>query len=157
MEGKNERLANILNSMEAAMPESVIPVSSKMAQLQIGTLEKAAGFPEKLKERLDKLTASSHNSFNDNLIYGSYYMRELQDYKTASTILGQLVADRPNSGKAVGLLVTAYEMDDNYEPAIDVLREWLVNYPDDKNARLRMREIQAKKNTTGNVDSKDKR
>jgi len=142
-EGNKEKLAALLASMEELMPESVIPVISKMAQLQIGAMEKEAGFPEKMEIRLKKLLANPNNTFNDRLIYGSYYMRELNDYKAASAIFEELVIDQPNSGRAVGLLVSAYEMDENYTSAIEALREWLVNYPTDDNARLRMREIQS--------------
>ena len=156
MEGNKEKLSSLLTSMEEKMPESVIPVNSKMAQLQIGTMEKEAGFPEKMKDRLDKLLEGPKNSFNDKMIYGSYYLRELKDYKTASTIFEELVAEQPISGRAVGLLVTAYELDENYESATAALGEWLVNYPSDKNARLRMQEIQAKVKTAESNDDKEK-
>jgi len=152
MAGKKEKLAILLASMEEVMPESVIPVSSKMAQLQIGAMEREAGFPEKMEKRLEKLLAHPNNSFNDKLIYGSYYMRELKDYKAASAIFQELVVDQPNSGRAVGLLVSAYELDENYVSAIEALREWLINFPTDDNARQRMREIQAKVNTLLNEE-----
>jgi len=155
-EGNKKKLANLLASMEEVMPEEVIPVNSKMAQLQIGVMEKEAGFPEKMRERLGKLLSGPKNTFNDKLIYGSYYMRELEDYNTASGIFKELVGEQPNSGRAVGLLVSAYELDRNYESAIEALREWLVNYPTDNNARLRMKEIQEKLNIEENDDNKEK-
>ena len=155
-EGNKEKLANLLASMEEVMPEDVIPVNSKMAQLQIGAMEKEAGFPEKMRERLTKLLSGPKNTFNDKLIYGSYYMRELEDYNTASVIFEELVQEQPNSGRAVGLLVSAYELDRNYVSAIEALREWLVNYPTDNNARLRMKEIKEKLNIEENDDNKEK-
>ena len=155
MEGKKENLSSLLNSMEEIMPESVIPVTNKMAQLQIGVMEREAGFPEKMRERLDKLLSYVNNTFNDKLIYGSYYMRELKDYKTASTIFEELVVEKPNSGRAVGLLVTAYELDENYLSAVEVLREWLVNFPADNNALQRMQEIRALADAPLNDDSKE--
>ena len=155
MEGKKENLSSLLNSMEEIMPESVIPVTNRMAQLQIGVMEREAGFPEKMRERLDKLLSYVNNTFNDKLIYGSYYMRELKDYKTASTIFEELVVEKPNSGRAVGLLVTAYELDENYLSAVEVLREWLVNFPADNNALQRMQEIRALADAPLNDDSKE--
>lgn len=155
MEGKKENLSSLLNSMEEIMPESVIPVTNRMAQLQIGVMEREAGFPEKMRERLDKLLSYVNNTFNDKLIYGSYYMRELKDYKTASTIFEELVVEKPNSGRAVGLLVTAYELDENYLSAVEVLREWLVNFPADDNALQRMQEIRALADAPLNDDSKE--
>ena len=154
-EGNKEKLANLLASMEEVMPEDVIPVNSKMAQLQIGAMEKEAGFPEKMRERLAKLLSGPKNTFNDKFIYGSYYMRELEDYSTASVIFEELVQEQPNSGRAVGLLVSAYELDRNYVSAIEALREWLVNYPTDNNARLRMKEIKEKLNIEENDDNKE--
>lgn len=155
MEGKKENLSSLLNSMEEIMPESVIPVTNRMAQLQIGVMEREAGFPEKMRERLDKLLSYVNNTFNDKLIYGSYYMRELKDYKTASTIFEELVVEKPNSGRAVGLLVTAYELDENYLSAVEVLREWLVNFPADNNALQRMQEIRALADAPLNDNSKE--
>ena len=156
MTGNREKLATLLASMDEVMPESVIPVRNKMAQLQIGTMEREAGFPEKMEKRLEKLLASPNNSFNERLIYGSYYMRELKDYKAASAIFKELVADRPNSGRAVGLLVSAYELDENYAAATETLLEWLVNFPTDNNARQRMQEIQMKINAPLIDDDKEK-
>ena len=152
MAGNKEKLVTLLASMEKVMPESVIPVISKMAQLQIGAMEREAGFPEKMEKRLEKLIAYPDNSFNDKLIYGSYYMRELKDYKAAMAIFQELVVEQPNSGRAVGLLVSALESDNNYASAIEALREWLVNHPTDKDARLRMLEIQVKIDAALNDD-----
>ena len=149
LDGNKSKLAGLLESMEKVMPESVIEVQSKMAQLQIGAMEKKAGFPEKMRVRLEKLVANPRNTFNDKMIYGSYYMRDLEDYKTAAEIFSELVGEKSNSGRAVGMLVSAYELGGEYESAANVLREWLVNYPADSNARLRMNELRAKIKTAG--------
>ena len=134
--------------MEEVMPESVIAINSKMAQLQIGAMEKEAGFPEKMRVRLEKLISDPRNTFNEKMVFGSYYLRDLGDYTTAANIFRELVSEQPNSGRAVGMLVSSYELGNEYESAVDVLREWLVNYPADSDARLRMNELQAKIKTT---------
>jgi len=147
-EGNKSKLAGLLASMEEVMPESVIAINSKMAQLQIGAMEKEAGFPEKMRVRLEKLISDPRNTFNEKMVFGSYYLRDLEDYTTAANIFSELVSEQPNSGRAVGMLVSSYELGNEYESAVDVLREWLVSYPADSDARLRMNELQAKIKTT---------
>jgi len=143
-EGEKEKLGELLNSMEKNVPEDIIPVTSRMAQLQIGSMEREAGFPERMEKRLAKLLINPRNTFNDRLIYGNYYLRELRDFDRAAKIFRELVDERPNSGRAVGMLVSAYDLSKDYSGAIGVLNNWLGLHPDDNNARLRMFEFREK-------------
>jgi len=143
-EGQKEKLADILASMQKNLPEEVIPITSRMAKLQIGSMEREAGFPEKMDKRLEKLLSNPHSTFNDRLIYGNYYLKELGDFETAAQIFSELVEERPNSGRAVGMLVSTYEISKNYSGALGVLNNWLELHPNDNNARNHTVELQAK-------------
>jgi len=143
-EGEIDKLAKLLASMQENIPEDVIPISSRMAKLQIGSMEKEAGFPEKMEERLENLLSNPRSTFNDRLIYGNYYLRELRDYETAAQIFNELVEEKPNSGRAVGMLVSTYDNSKDYAGALRVLNDWLALHPNDENARLRTVELRAK-------------
>ena len=143
-EGEKDKLIKLLASMEENIPEEVIPITSRMAKLQIGSMEKEAGFPEKMKKRLENLLANPRSTFNDRLIYGNYYLRELGDFETATRIFNELVVEQPNSGRAVGMLVSTYDESKDYMGALRILNDWLVLHPNDNNARLRMDELRAK-------------
>jgi len=143
-EGEKEKLGRLLTSMQENIPEEVIPLTSRMANLQIGSMEREAGFPEKMEIRLKKLLKNPHSTFNDRLIYGNYYLRELRNFQKAEQIFNELVEEQPNSGRAVGLLVSTYELSENIEGALRVLNNWLELHPNDSNARLRTVELRAK-------------
>ena len=143
-EGEKEKLGRLLASMEKNIPEKTIPLSSRMMKLQIGSMENEAGFPEKMEERLKKLLTNPRSTFNDKLIYGNYYMRELGDYEKAAQIFNELVEEKPNSGRAVGMLVSTYDLSNDYAGALRVLDNWLELHPNDNNARLRTAELRAK-------------
>jgi len=143
-EGEKEKLGRLLASMQENIPEEVIPITSRMAKLQIGSMEKEAGFPEKMEKRLEQLRANPRSTFNDRLIYGNYYLRELRDFETAAQIFNELIEEQPNSGRAVGMLVSTYELSENYTGALRVLNNWLELHPNDNNARLRTVELRAK-------------
>jgi len=97
-----------------------------------------------MKKRLDNLLANPRSTFNDRLIYGNYYLRELGDFETATRIFNELVVEQPNSGRAVGMLVSTYDESKDYMGALRILNDWLVLHPNDNNARLRMDELRAK-------------
>lgn len=133
-QNNSENLAAILDSMQVAIPEEVIPISRKDVVLQVGRFYFEAGRPEELERRLEYVLNYRRPTFRDKLAIASIYMNELQYYAKAEQIFSELVSIDSISGPAVGGLVRVYELTERLDKAISLLDRWLAKFPEDKNA-----------------------
>ena len=142
-----------LDSMEAKMPEDVIPITNKSAYLRFGVLYnealQAGGLQEvsradELQSRLEVLVRQSAASPKELVEYAKVYMSELQDYDSAQKILEQLLISHPADSEIVGLLVRIYEIKEDYNRAVDLVSQWLNYHPQDDGAIQLLDQYRAK-------------
>ena len=78
----------------------------------------------------------------DLQLLGEHLLR-LRDFKSAAKILEEVYQSNPRDAKSLGLLINAYNLSGNREKAVKPLEEWLVSYPNDKNARKILESIKS--------------
>ncbi|MCL5019901.1 MAG: DUF2723 domain-containing protein [Patescibacteria group bacterium] len=129
--GQRDSAVAVMDSMEAVMPESVIPIPNAQVIEEIGRLYFFSGRPEELRKRLDYLV-SLPSVINDKerlYNYAAMYSQLLKDYEKSQDILKKLVAMTPEDGRIVGMLAMNYKAQQKYELALDVLKHGLLLIP----------------------------
>lgn len=134
-QGMKDSALAILDTMQARIPEEVIPIRNKDVYLQLGILYHECGRKEELERRLKVLRSRRNVSLNDQLKYASVYLYQLNDYDSAIEILEGLLISNPGNPDVTGLLVRSYEKAGRLKDAVAVLEQWLRLYPGDDSAK----------------------
>lgn len=131
---EKDKMVAILDSMETRLPEEVLPIEKNDIYLQLGMLYHEGGRSEELRERLERLRNKPRNTLRDQLQYASIYFQYLKDSETALSILEPLYLSNPQNMEIISLLIRIYEATQNYERALTLLDDWLIQHPNDKGA-----------------------
>jgi len=128
-EKNDSAIKDTLDAMEEAIPETTIPFANRSLRLYNEGLEYIAG-----TKSLDSLLNRNTNQ-NDLLVMSEYLLRRIGRPESAVPILENIYAQNPSNPKTIGLLISAYQMNNNLDKAIEPLEEWLKLNPNDTNAR----------------------
>jgi len=134
-QGKRDSVVTVLDSMQAKMPEEIIPITNKEVYIQLGILYSECGRPDELYRRLENLRNRKNVTANDLIKYASIYLYQLNDHDNAIDILERLIAQNPSNPDVIGLLVKSYETAGRYKDAVAILDQWLRLHPEDDTAR----------------------
>ncbi|MCK4716587.1 MAG: tetratricopeptide repeat protein, partial [Candidatus Marinimicrobia bacterium] len=132
--GDKDKMLAVLDSMEARLPESCLPIRNEDTYLQLGMLYHEAGRSEDLRKRLDKLMSSRSLSAKKKVKYASIYYQYLKDIETSRSILEPVYEENPDNVELISLLIRLYEESQDYSSATRVLDNWLTAHPNDKGA-----------------------
>ncbi len=144
-----EKIVAILDSMNAKMPEKVIPMHNVNLKLGIAQFYADAGKPEKLKEAITQVLAQEKYYRLDaalkmKMAQLSIYL--LKDADGAVKILEPLYAADPNNPEILGTYIMALENKNDLEGAATLLQTWTSVHPQDTQAKMKLDEIQQKLN-----------
>jgi len=106
-----------------------------MDYLQIGRLYAEAGRTDVLKERLDRMLSEPDATMQQKINYGQWYIQYFDDLAPAESLFTDLYAQDPNNGQIAANLVRIYELRGKWDPAYNVLNQWLETHPGDSQAR----------------------
>jgi tetratricopeptide (TPR) repeat protein len=132
----NESLKEILKMMDKNIRPDVIPWKSKYL-----SMIKDAFYVVTDSSYIDTIFANVKTE-KDLQLLGEHLLR-LRDFKSAAKILEEAYQSNPRDAKSLGLLINAYNLSGNREKAVKPLEEWLVSYPNDKNARKILESIKS--------------
>ena len=163
-----EKAVSVLDQMRFNIPESTIPITSEDLHYQVARLYGDLDRKDSMKSILDELLAMGGLSPSNKVEYANVYFRELEDTKTAISILSDLQKEymkMENMIKIKGFsnssittsswnrwqkafpdiissLVYIYKSTNQYLEAETVLVDWIARFPNDSNAKNLLKEIQ---------------
>lgn len=132
--GDKEKMVALLDSMEARMPEDILPIGNEETSLQLGMLYKEGGRPEELEKRLEKFMQKAVVSDEDKIRYATIYYQYLQNVDKALELIEPIYARNQENVELISLLIRLYEEQENYQAATQLLDNWLALNPNDKGA-----------------------
>jgi len=141
--GEKDQLLQVLEKMQTTLPAEVIPYRRQELYLEIGRLFDEAGRPEILKERLAETLSKPSLSDQRRVAYAEWYIRYLNDYAAAGSVLADLYARNPNDGQIVGNLIRIYEHEKRWRDAFNIVNQWVQTHPADSTANQLLRRYEA--------------
>ncbi|UCH10073.1 MAG: DUF2723 domain-containing protein, partial [Fidelibacterota bacterium] len=132
----------ILDTLDALIPESVIPIRNRELYLQVAQLYAMAGDTIQARERLSKAPQRYRLAPMDYMNIGLTYSRELDDWDAADAIFQDLYRRYPQNGEVIGNLVQIYRQTGHVDQAASLLNDWLLLNPQDQGARDLLQELQ---------------
>ncbi|KAA3663396.1 MAG: DUF2723 domain-containing protein [Calditrichaeota bacterium] len=132
-----------LDYMEEKIPEEVIPTSDFRYSLMIGQMFQAAGRPEQLKRRLDKVAWDKKTPVNERARFIFLYSQQLNDYESAVKLAKEIAQSNPEMRQAyysylIDLLRQAGEL--NY--GTELINEWLAFDATNPTANMLKRQLE---------------
>jgi len=140
----NEKTYGILKKMDQYFPPDLLPYNNPDLELQIARLYHQAGYDDDAVKLLDKIQQESAISLETRYYLGQMYLTDLQRPDSAVTVFKKLYADPAYAQyyEIVFALVQAYSQSGQRDEAIKVLETWILDHPDDKNARSSLKLLQ---------------
>ncbi len=142
--GQTDGMLAVLDSMNAYMPEDLLPIGNEDTYIQLGMLYSEGGRSEELKKRLDKLLSQPRISDKKKIKYATIYYQYLKDVQSALAILEPVYTTNQSNVELVSLMVKLYEESDDFEAATRLLDNWLIVHPTDKNAVMMRDQYQSR-------------
>jgi len=133
--GEKEEMVALLDSMEARMPEEILPIGNEDTYIQLGMLYNEGGRPEVLKNRLDRLTKQKGLRDQDIIRYATIYYQYLHDADKALQLAEPVYAKNQNDVELISLMVRLYDESKNYQAAKELLDNWIALHPNDQGAQ----------------------
>jgi len=133
--GEKEEMVALLDSMEARMPEEILPIGNEDTYIQLGMLYNEGGRPEVLQNRLDRLTKQKGLRDQDIIRYATIYYQYLHDADKALQLAEPVYAKNQNDVELISLMVRLYDESKNYQAAKELLDNWIALHPNDQGAQ----------------------
>jgi hypothetical protein len=135
--GDTVRFNEVVNKIYEVMPADVIPYTNQVIEQHLETYGYMAGV--KPVEELEK------RDYPVSVLQGIGQLSlGFNKTKIARTAFEQLLAKDPMNTRAKGYLIRIYEDQKDYEPAIEILKDWVAQNPNDSGAARRLREFEKK-------------
>jgi len=153
-----DEMTEVLDTLTTVMPDTIIPMRKDL-QFEIGRMYYIAGKHEKFKDTLLRLMERRDVQLNEKLQYAGWFSQLYpEDAEQAVTVVEKLRNEFPDSPDSYYWLASNYMRSQKYQPGIDVLNQWLVRNPNDKNASTQIQQlknliIQSQKDTTPPPDT----
>jgi hypothetical protein len=138
----NEKALAVLDKMNEAMPEEVIPLRNYQLSLQFGRMYAEAGRPQELEKRLRRAPQVYKMDAVDMLFLAEYYSQFLRNDARAESLALEVLKQSPQSSQPYGWLMSHYARTRQYGKSVDILQRWLNEHPTDKDAKARLEELQ---------------
>ncbi len=151
--GMKDKVPEVLDKMEEAIPSSVIPVKRKEFEIWMGKMYADCGRPEELRKRLDIL--SEDENLDHQLLYdfGILYYQILKDNKKSIELIKRSIEKKKDNAQAYTILSFLYGQEKMHREEIELLSNWLTVNPNDKGAINKieiLKQLIAKQDSTVN-------
>ncbi|MFC1513414.1 tetratricopeptide repeat protein, partial [candidate division KSB1 bacterium] len=130
---------------EEKIPSTTVPFMDYNGNLQIGRIYQSLGYPEKLREILEKVLIRKDVNKQMQMDVAKFYHFLLSDNSRAVEICENILEKIPFDQDTFSLIVLILDADGKFTEAEEYLNEWLVKYPTDTVARQLLTNIQQKK------------
>ncbi|KAA3616190.1 MAG: DUF2723 domain-containing protein [Calditrichaeota bacterium] len=125
-EKNKDNALKTLDYMENVIPEEVIPANDFRYSLMIGQMFQAAGRPEELKWRLDKIAWNSSTPPNERARFIFLYAQQLQDYAGAVKLAKDIAKTNPEMRQAYySYLIDLLRQANQINYGNELVQEWL--------------------------------
>ncbi|MCF7886110.1 MAG: DUF2723 domain-containing protein [Candidatus Marinimicrobia bacterium] len=158
-----KKAVKFLDAMYTKMPEEIFPMHSQDMSLQLSMvyqralkglaerteqeydslLQKYNG-PQDIKSKIDALVNKKDATLDDKLKYAQNLLYGLGDTEGALEILENLSKNNKDNPRILGLLVMAYEKNQEYDKAISILEDWIQKHPQDRTAQKMLDNLKSK-------------
>ncbi len=140
----NEKAYGILKKMDQYFPPDLLPYNNPDLELQIARLYHQAGYDDDVVEILQKIELEPATSLETQYYLGQMYLTDLQMPERAIPVFKKLYDDPTYAQyyEIVIALVQAYSQADQQDEAIQILEKWILDHPDDQNARSSLKLLQ---------------
>ncbi len=159
-----KEVVTLLDAMETRMPEEIFPMRNEDLSIQFSLLyhraleglseqtgqpydslmQKYEG-PQNVREKIDSYMDQGNASLDKKLKYAQNLLYGIEDYKRAIEILEELSAKNKDNPQVLGLLVMAYEKNQQYGKAVDILEDWVSKNPGDKTAQRMLNNLKTRR------------
>lgn len=154
---KDKALA-VLDAMEQAMPEEVVPPAYPDMSILIGQMYRQAGRPEELKKRIDKLLRGTDFTPAQKSQFVPYYAQELRDMAAAESLASEILQKDPSQYQAYAYLVEILRRQGDYDKSLEMVESWLALDPENPMAKNTQKQLQtltgSKKDSAGAGEEK---
>ncbi|MCA9734203.1 DUF2723 domain-containing protein [candidate division KSB1 bacterium] len=150
-----EKALSTLDFMEAKIPEDIIPTTDFRYSLMIGQMFQAAGRPEELKRRLDKVAWDKNTPVNERARFIFLYSQQLKDYESAVKLAKDIAEKNPEMRQAYySYLIDLLRQAGQTEYSNELLTEWLTFDATNPTANMLKQKMQtpAKTDTVSDSD-----
>lgn len=137
-----------LDMMEFYLPESLIMIPDTRIIEQIGRLYYNVGRGDELEKRMQYILQNRNPDMGQLHDFAIQYYQLFNNIEMAHSVVDYMLTQSPNHPKALGLKVALYEQEQNYDPAIALLKALLQRNPSNKDAASKLSELEHKKATT---------
>lgn len=138
----NEKALAVLDKMNEAMPEEIVPLRNYQLSIQFGRMYADAGRPEELRRRLEQVPKVYHLEPIDKLYLAEFYAQFLRDSAKAESLAVAVMNEAPETNQVYGWLVGHYTRTQQYKKSTEVLEKWLQRYPADREAKAELARVQ---------------
>ncbi len=155
-ERDKDKALKTLDHMETVIPEEVIPPADFRYSLMIGQMYQAAGRPEELKRRLDKVAWDARTPANERARFIFLYAQQLKDYEGAVKLAQDIAKNNPQMRQAYySYLIDLLRKSGQTGYSTELIDEWLQFDPANPSALLMQKQLQqaAEKDSMTNANS----
>ncbi|MCF7741307.1 MAG: DUF2723 domain-containing protein [Candidatus Marinimicrobia bacterium] len=159
-----KEVVTLLDAMEKRMPEEIFPMRNEDLSIQFSLLyhraleglseqtgqpydslmQKYEG-PQNVREKIDSYMDQGNSSLDKKLKYAQNLLYGIEDYERAIEILEELSAQNKDNPQVLGLLVMAYEKNQQYDKAVNILKDWVAKNPGDKTAQRMLNNLKTRR------------
>jgi len=140
---KTDEALDVLDKMNAWMPEEIIPPTDRSLSLLIGQLYATAGKPGELRKRLDRFLQNEEVSPSQKAQFIPWYSRMAKNPAAAESLAKAIIAADPTATQAYGFLVDRYRREKRYSEGIALLQNWLGADPNSAIAKSYLGQFQS--------------
>jgi tetratricopeptide (TPR) repeat protein len=140
-DGQQEEAHYVLSEMEKRMPERIIPYADERHAVVVSNLYQLAGGEADVENRVQYTIPGKVMDIQDRMALGSWYAQFFQDWDRAEEIFSEVLEENPGEVQAVSGLFQMYRMSRQYEKAIILLENWLMQHPRDRGAEAELENL----------------
>ena len=139
-----EEAYRLLREMEGHFPSESLPINNPDLEIQIAHLYQKSGDFEEFRKRIDRVTMYQDLPLETTYYLGQLYLKELNDAPRAIVTFKSLYDD-PRYRKYFDIMVSlaeAYVQSGQISQARQVVESWLIEHPEDKDAKDMLQVLQ---------------
>ncbi len=139
--GMQEEAHYVLNEMEKRMPEKIIPYADERHAVVVAKLYQDAGGEADVEDRVRYTIPGKVLDLQERLALGSWYAQFFQDWDRSEEIFTEVMQEYPGEVQAVSGLFQMYRFSRQYDKAITLLENWMMQHPRDRGAEVELENL----------------
>lgn len=140
--GEEDKASKTLDEMSERIPAEIIPYTHQMFAVRVADLYDRLGRSPEAKKQESYLRGDLTISSYEKVIIKSRSALEVNDWKRAETILKKYLESNANDPRVSAELLKVYELSNQYQKGIELLKQWLKYNPNDKSAKKKMKSLE---------------